>query len=121
MAFCIDTERHGHIQHCEQLLLQTDGGDLCKPMTRKYFLQYQWMPFYVAALSILYYLPYIAYMLCNSDIISLKGTLKSGDKVTRVYLQRRLATICFSKLTTHLDQLFIKGIDFFFVSYTCAN
>ena len=33
----------------------------CQAMTRIYYLQYQWMPFYIGALGVLYYLPYILF------------------------------------------------------------
>ena len=37
------------------------------------------MPFLVAALAILFYIPYIAFRSANSDLISLKNTLKGDD------------------------------------------
>ncbi|XP_057310138.1 innexin inx2-like [Hydractinia symbiolongicarpus] len=52
----------------------------CRPMTKTFYLQYQWMPFFVASLSILFYLPYIAFRTANSDLISLKNNLKSEEK-----------------------------------------
>ena len=48
----------------------------CIPMERYYFTQYQWMPFYVASLSILFYLPYILFRLVNTDIISLRLNIR---------------------------------------------
>ena len=54
-------------------------------MTRQYYLQYQWMPFYIASLSILFYMPYIIFRIINTDIISLKTTLEK-DKVNKSFL-----------------------------------
>ena len=39
---------------------------------RMYFTQYQYMPFYIASLAILYYLPYVVFRAVNSDVIALK-------------------------------------------------
>lgn len=65
----------------------------CKPLTKTFFLQYQWMPFYIGALAILYYIPYVLHIYGNSDMISLKGTLKSGkaegDKIVDAYFNHR--------------------------------
>ncbi|XP_057309781.1 innexin inx3-like [Hydractinia symbiolongicarpus] len=49
----------------------------CQPMTKMFFLQYQWFPFYVAALGFLYYLPYILFRYVNNDLITLKESIKS--------------------------------------------
>ena len=48
----------------------------CKPLTKVYYVQYQYFPFYIASLGILYYMPYILFRVINSDIISLRGNLK---------------------------------------------
>ena len=40
----------------------------CTPMTRQYYLQYQWMPFYLATLAMLYYLPYMLFRVVNNDL-----------------------------------------------------
>jgi len=56
-------------------------------------IMYQWFPFYLAALAILYYLPYILHMYGNSDMISLKKSVKAGeatpDTVVRSYFDRK--------------------------------
>ena len=44
----------------------------CVPMTKIYYLHYQWMPVYMASLGILFYLPYIAFRIVNADLINLK-------------------------------------------------
>lgn len=51
----------------------------CVPMKKTFYLQYQWFPFYMALLSLLYYFPYVFYRHYNTDIISLKTCLKSPD------------------------------------------
>ena len=33
----------------------------CVPMTRIYYLEYQWMPVYMASLALIYYLPYVLF------------------------------------------------------------
>ena len=66
----------------------------CTPMQKTFFLQYQWMPFLVAALAVLYYLPYIGFRSANNDLISLKNTIKSGapdaGKIIKHYFNRRV-------------------------------
>ena len=52
--------------------------DNCEPMTKIYYLHFQWMPVYMGSLSMLYYLPYVAFRIANSDLISLKKELKKS-------------------------------------------
>jgi len=51
----------------------------CEPMTKVYYLQYQYMPFFLAALALTYYLPYIVFVKGNEDLVSLKDAMKSGS------------------------------------------
>ena len=51
----------------------------CTPMEKTFYLQYQWFPFYVAAIGFLFYLPYILFRYINTDLISLKGTIKTVE------------------------------------------
>lgn len=53
----------------------------CQPMVKRYYLQYQWMPFYIATLSLLFYMPYVLFRIVNTDMISLKASL-GKDKVS---------------------------------------
>ena len=60
------------------------GGALCKtsekdciPMTKTFYLQYQWFPFYVASIGLLYYFPYIIFRFVNTDLISLRTSIKA--------------------------------------------
>ena len=52
------------------------------------------MPFLIAALSILFYAPYIAFRTANNDLISLKNTIKSDDpeaeKIAKSYFNHRV-------------------------------
>ena len=52
----------------------------CKPMTKLYYLQYQYMPFFMAALALTFYIPYLVFRASNNDLISLRGSMK-GDNV----------------------------------------
>ena len=51
-------------------------NSLCKPMTKVYYLHYQWFHVYMAALGIFFYLPYIAFRIVNEDLINLKKHIK---------------------------------------------
>jgi hypothetical protein len=51
----------------------------CAPMTKVFFLQYQYMPFYICVIGIFYYIPYLFYLACNDDMISLKTTVKGEE------------------------------------------
>ena len=48
-------------------------------MEKTFYLQYQWFPFYVAAMGFLFYLLYILFRYINTDLISLKGTIKAVE------------------------------------------
>ncbi|XP_065649982.1 innexin inx2 [Hydra vulgaris] len=61
-----------------------EDGTLCKsseknciPMTKTFYLQYQWFPFYIASLGLLYYFPYIVFRFVNTDLISLRTSIKA--------------------------------------------
>ena len=51
----------------------------CMPLTKTFYLQYQWFPFYIATIGFLYYLPYILFRFVNTDLISLKASIKAAD------------------------------------------
>ncbi len=85
-----DPDKDGLTEHgrslCERKSFQRVHDD-CIPMTRMYFTQYQYMPFYMGSLAILYYIPYILFRSVNSDIIALRrditpasGNEKSTEK-----------------------------------------
>ena len=48
----------------------------CRPFKKVYFLQYQWYPFYIGSLALLHYMPYILHRMTNSDMISLRNSIK---------------------------------------------
>ena len=61
----------------------------------RYFLHYQWVPFYVVSLAILYYVPYLIFKSVNSDLISLVDTVENGnlrdvDKIANNYFNYRI-------------------------------
>ena len=51
----------------------------CTPMEKTFYLHYQWFPFYVAAIGFLFYFPYIIFWYINTDLVSLKSTIKSVE------------------------------------------
>jgi len=69
--------------------LDVPKSESCEPMTKTFFLQYQYMPFLVAAMAILYYAPYVAFLSTNQDMICLRKDMKSENvdavKITKQY------------------------------------
>ena len=60
----------------------------CRPLTKVFFTHYQYFPFFIASLGIMYYVPYILFRIINSDIISLKSTIKtSAEEVDTVRIK----------------------------------
>ena len=66
----------------------------CKPMTKLYYLQYQYMPFFMAALALTFYIPYLVFRVSNNDLISLKDTMKGEnvdpDDIVKNYFNYRV-------------------------------
>ena len=64
----------------------------CIPMEKMFYLQYQWFPFYMAALAILYYIPYLMFRIANEDMASLKTAIKPEkadlNEIVRSYFTR---------------------------------
>lgn len=56
----------------------------CTPMSKLFYLQFQYFPFYIASLAILYYMPYILFRIVNDDLISLKGNLCNPESQANV-------------------------------------
>lgn len=52
----------------------------CEQMEKTFYLQYQWFPLGVAALAIMYYLPYLLFCVVNADLIFLKDEIKKKKK-----------------------------------------
>lgn len=65
----------------------------CVPMQKTYYLQYQYMPFLVASLTILFYLPYVVFKTVNGDLISLKDHVKGdapdAEAIAKHYFDRK--------------------------------
>lgn len=86
-----------------QLCSTATNNPTCQPLTKTFYLQYQWFPFYIATIAFLYYLPYIIFRIANSDLLRLKSTLKGGasdvDTIVEIYFKesggklRLLATV----------------------------
>lgn len=51
----------------------------CQRLNKKFFLQYQYMPFLTAVFALIYYLPYIMFNIMNTDIVRLKENLNNAD------------------------------------------
>ena len=68
-------------QLCTVLDRSRDNGGHCVPMEKVFYLQYQYMPFFVAALSVFFYAPYLAFGFTNSDLVQLKEYCDT-DEVT---------------------------------------
>ncbi|XP_057297140.1 innexin inx2-like isoform X2 [Hydractinia symbiolongicarpus] len=85
-----DGLRDGHLCETKDL---NKVHSTCIRMGRIYYLQYQWMPFYIGALAVLYYFPYIIFRLVNADLVSLKGALKStsdADGIVKNYFNYKI-------------------------------
>ena len=69
----------------------------CTPMTKTFYLQFQWLPFYIGTISLLYYIPYIFYMIVNTDIISLKKAIDvspcDADGLVKNYFNYKINSV----------------------------
>ena len=57
----------------------------CQPMKKLYYLQYQYMPFFVASMAVLLYMPYVLFRIINTDMVSLRTTLGKGNVSSRLH------------------------------------
>lgn len=67
----------------------------CIPMEKTFYLQYQWMPFLIGALALLFYLPYMFHLQVNKDLISLKTNVSGGGdakKIVKTYFNPKVNT-----------------------------
>lgn len=62
---------------CSTVDRGSDSVDTCKIMHKAYYLQYQYFPFLLAALTMLYYFPYLIFKVTNTDLVSLKDYLRT--------------------------------------------
>lgn len=65
-------------------------NDICDPMEKTFYLQYQWFPLFIAVLAFMYYAPYILFRSVNSDLINLKKEVKNAgssdiDKLMKTF------------------------------------
>nr|CRX73271.1 Innexin 3 [Hydra vulgaris] len=90
--------------------LSTLAGVDCVPMKKTFYLQYQWMPFYLATLAVLYYFPYFFYKTVNSDLIELTEEITKNennlDKIIDRFFPYKLNTRTSGVLRLTLRQLF---------------
>lgn len=59
----------------------------CKEMTKVFYTQFQYFPFYVASLAVAYYAPYVLFRVVNRDLINLRKILKSGEPEANITTQ----------------------------------
>lgn len=58
----------------------------CKKMEKLYFTQYQWMPFLVGTLGIFFYVPYMLFRIINTDMVSLRNSIRPEKVSKNIYL-----------------------------------
>lgn len=100
----------------------------CRSMEKTYFLQYQWMPFLIAGLALMYYIPYLVFRQVNHDLVSLKNTVKdkksppNAAKITKAFFKpslkprrmdilRVLLNICVKILYLIVNVVALLGLD----------
>jgi len=74
--------------------LSSQKKEGCRPMHKTFFIQYQYFPFLIAALAIIFYLPYLLFRAVNNDLISLKDNVKGdgddkAEKITKYYFSQK--------------------------------
>jgi len=64
----------------------------CKPMEKTFFLQYQYMTFFMLAMAVVYYAPYAVFRKNNEDMVSLKNSVKEGksDAIVNAYFNAKV-------------------------------
>ena len=86
----------------------------CHEMTRVYYLQYQWMPFYMGACAVFYYLPYLLFRMINTDLISLRTAIKSSgfsdtDGIIKNYFDVKVNPLFHQRLRLWWN-IFVKAL-----------
>lgn len=81
----------------------------CSPMKKEYITQYQWFPFYLFFLSVLYFIPYSIFKFVNTDVISMKSILKkhTGKQIADTYFNHSINTLFELRLRIALG-IFVK-------------
>ncbi|XP_066918022.1 innexin inx3-like [Clytia hemisphaerica] len=105
-------------------MLDRAGGKniACNEMTKRYFLHYQWLPFFVCSMAILYFFPYLIFRAGNSDIISLvdlvlTGNMKDVDKLVNNYFNYKIN----SKLKMRIIIWFNLVLKFLYIGINFAG
>lgn len=86
----IDGFKNGTTKICQTADQSGDKKKSCVPLKQYFFAQYQWMPFFIGSLSLLFYLPYIMFRIVNTDFISLKNDLETPETVRLGFFRRGL-------------------------------
>ena len=90
----------------------------CIPMEKTFYLQYQWMAFFIAALAVIYYLPYVMFCKVNDDLICLRRNLKIDktptDQIMKSFFKKDSNTRIHAKVRLLLNVI-VK------ILYVCAN
>ena len=64
---------------------QSYPNNNCLPMSRVYFKQYIWLPFYIGILTLLFYFPYTVFQIVNPDLYSLLSTISTHNNDNNAY------------------------------------
>jgi len=67
-------------------------NEKCVEMDRTFYIQYQWLPFYLCAIALLYYLPYMMHKKVNYDMIRLSDIVKhkpvNHESIVKVFFKQ---------------------------------
>jgi len=98
---------------CQTYTRQGIRNPGCRAFKKQYYLQYQWMPFYIASLSLMYYLPYVFFRIVNTDMISLRSTLSKekpdGTEIVQTYFNYDINSSMKMRIRIVLN-VFIKAL-----------
>jgi len=72
----------GNLCSTQNRALDTVEG--CEPLTKKFYLQYQYFPFYMAALGLFFYAPYMVFKTTNPDLKNLKDAIKANQPTEEI-------------------------------------
>lgn len=79
LALSINGRSESSENFCSTVGKYHTPNDNCVPLKKRFMTQYQWIPFCLAFMSLLFYVPYMIFRVVNTDMISLKANL--DDKV----------------------------------------
>ncbi|XP_066929704.1 innexin inx2-like [Clytia hemisphaerica] len=83
----IDTDGMYNGELCKtEKKLNKDSNEYCEPMEKTFYQQYQYMPFLLGALALIYYIPYMFHKVVNHDIVKLKNQVdKENPDASAIY------------------------------------